>query len=539
MCPILSKNASFINNGIDHSGVRRRTIILILVLGFLLRLYACLNTYIINPDGTIYIHQARAMLYGQWEQLTNCVMGYITPYPPLILGAYFIFKDWIVAARSVSLLFGTLSLIPLYLLLRQFFRRGIASAGLLMFAVTPFLVSQSADVIRDPLYWFLILTGLYFFIRQVDRPTYRLSLILSSLSFLVATWERTEGMLFVILSLLFLLLVKQDKRWRRLFYFGLPLLPVIVFAMLDVSFLNSPVKQILRLSSIKSIFLRPFQQYHEIRSATRSLANPTLDHRLLSFLEKASNLAWLVGLGALVAHVMKAFFYPFFLVFLAGIPEMVKRSSKDKRIAYLFLLSVAGLIVIYLYLLGTWLIYSRFMVLFVFPSFVFAGLGLERILRHMESGFKLGHTAVLAIIILLMVAVTLPKNLEHREKDKALFKNMGEFIAQSEGNSRVVHVLGLPSSSVAWISFYANLNYPGAPCPLVVDPGKTMWDSYDQFLQRLKQDNVHYFLYEERRWPKKGFDILEELNPRDLILLMEADHRDTGRILLFRVRKDA
>ena len=38
----------------------------VFALGFLLRLYAFHHTYIINPDGILYIQQARAIADGKW-----------------------------------------------------------------------------------------------------------------------------------------------------------------------------------------------------------------------------------------------------------------------------------------------------------------------------------------------------------------------------------------------------------------------------------------------------------------------------------------
>ena len=51
--------------------INKRTIVWIFLFGFLVRLYTAVNTYVVNPDGTIYIHQAKALFYAQWDQLTS------------------------------------------------------------------------------------------------------------------------------------------------------------------------------------------------------------------------------------------------------------------------------------------------------------------------------------------------------------------------------------------------------------------------------------------------------------------------------------
>ncbi|MBW1838262.1 MAG: hypothetical protein JRI99_15305 [Deltaproteobacteria bacterium] len=50
----------------------------------------------------MYIYQAKAIFYGEWENLKTCILPYISNYPFFIAGVFAIFRDWIVAARSVS-----------------------------------------------------------------------------------------------------------------------------------------------------------------------------------------------------------------------------------------------------------------------------------------------------------------------------------------------------------------------------------------------------------------------------------------------------
>jgi len=89
-------------------------------------------------------------------------MGYLSNYPILIVVAYKIFGDWVVAAKSVSLFFGAITLVPVYLLLKRFFRREITLLATLIFSLIPVFIDKSVDVVRDPVYWFFSLLGLSF-----------------------------------------------------------------------------------------------------------------------------------------------------------------------------------------------------------------------------------------------------------------------------------------------------------------------------------------------------------------------------------------
>ena len=56
-------------------------IVLIFILGLVIRLFACQHTVIVNPDGVYYIHQARAIYYGEWNSLTSCGVSFLSNYP--------------------------------------------------------------------------------------------------------------------------------------------------------------------------------------------------------------------------------------------------------------------------------------------------------------------------------------------------------------------------------------------------------------------------------------------------------------------------
>jgi hypothetical protein len=71
-----------------------------MAIGFLLRLYACWATFIIPPDGALYLYQAKMIVNGQWDKITGCGLGYLSNYPLLIAGAYAVFHDWVIAAQS-------------------------------------------------------------------------------------------------------------------------------------------------------------------------------------------------------------------------------------------------------------------------------------------------------------------------------------------------------------------------------------------------------------------------------------------------------
>jgi len=127
-------------------------------------------------------------------------LSFLSPYPVLIAGGYCLIHDWILSARLVPLLFGTTLLVPLYLMLKEWVRDDGAVLGLLVFAVTPVLVSNSVELVRDPICWFFLCAGVLAVIRQARAHSPWL-LLVASLCFLAATWARIEAVLFLAVTL--------------------------------------------------------------------------------------------------------------------------------------------------------------------------------------------------------------------------------------------------------------------------------------------------------------------------------------------------
>jgi len=129
----------------------------------------------------------------------------------------------------------------------------------------------------------------------------------------------------------------------------------------------------------------------------------------------------------------------------------------------------------------------------------------------------------------------LPKSLKPREDDKLVFKEIGEFIADREGNDKEIKV-ATSTQTPSWISFYANVKYKGAPCPQKNnDLENIIGKSYEEFVQNLKRKGIRYFLWEEKHWPKESSYLINSMDMKDFIRLGHWNHPDTGKLILFRV----
>ena len=507
---------------------------LILILGLAVRLFAWHQTGILNSDGTVYIQQARAIYFGLWDAVTSCTIRYPYINTFFIAAFYAVFGNWVTAATVVSVFFGTLSLIPLFYLARNFFSTGIAFLVALIHAVNPMLVDGSVDIVRDPLFWFLVLVGLHLLTHRKGQTT--AGLLLSSCTFILATWTRVESVVFILITPVYLWLDGQERPWRRIATFLSPI-ALLLLAGIGGQWLIHPERiDTYRLAEIPARLTRAFSQYEQLRSTLRGmtlLPPPGLSQEFLNNLQ--SNV-WFLGFGVIIQNALETFFYPFVLLYLLGLGNLRKRIAADRRVLCPVLALPVALLLLYLFVFLDWQMENRWLALALFPSFLFLGFGLERVIAWMQAKFNLKKGMALALIALLALAFTLPKDMKPRGEDKVVYRQIGESIATREGNMKKIEIMTVGAAS-RWILFFANLHFRGAPCPdEFYDYFGWIGHDYGSFVEAMKKQGMKYLVWEERNWPAGSFDFINSPHERDFVRLGAWSHPDTGRIILFRLR---
>ena len=438
---------------------------LIVLLGGGLRLFAFAHDPVINPDGIVYIQQAKALHYGLFHLVSSCIPS-VSVYPLLIETGYRLVGDWVLSARIVSLLAGTLVLIPLDGLLRRFHDAEISSLALLVFAVNPTFVAWSHSVIRDPIFWVFLVTGIYFFVLQIEGSKGRY-LVLSALCFMAASWARIEAVVFILVSLCYLAFIPGKGRLKGAVLFVSPVLAFLASALLAGSILGHNVLGILRLEMVGDRVFAFVKHYKELREHLNYfIENPPAEF-LSYFFSYVRNLTWFIALGTLGIYVIRAFFVPFFIVFLIGIGDRGVRLRRDLRLLYLSILSCVALVVLYGQILSTWFMYTRFAALFLLPSFVFVGFGLSRIADYAAVRLNAKKQTICLMLCVIVLVVSLPKSLKPKdESPKSVFKEVGEYVARLEPLERAVFVKG-NMKEIQLVNFYANRDRESAECYLV------------------------------------------------------------------------
>jgi hypothetical protein len=506
----------------------------VLAAGFAVRLYACLNTAIINPDGPLYIYQAKAIYLGQWDRLTSCGLSYVSTYPFFIAGTHAIFNDWMSSAVAVSIFFGAFTIVPVYLLLRRFLDRPVSLLSILAFALIPTLVDSSVEVIKDPVSWPFAAFGLLFFVKHLEGRN-GMYLLLSSSCFLAAALARIEVILFLFVSCLFLVSTGRNRVFNLLGF----LAPVALFALAAALIFNGTGNHSdhLRLAeALKKLWGGPDGYgYESLRLSLDALIQKPVVSTTGLFLKKARHLIWLIALASLLNSVMKAFFYPFFALLLVGLKGIGGKIKSDPRIAFLSSVSLAVLFLLYVHTLQTWVIETRFLVLSMLPGFIWVGFGIEKLLVLLTARFHMSTRSALALTFAMIVAFGLPKNLNQRGSDKISIRHIAEQIRNLEQTSNAVPVAVSPQL-LHQIFFYTNLHVEGNYCPQPYSDFSTLVGrSYDEFLRNLRNGQMKYFVWEEKQWPTGVFDFNKTAKPEHFKAIRSWSHPDSGGIVLYRI----
>lgn len=516
--------------------IQRNRIIIplgIILTGFFLRLYSLQHSYAINSDGMLYVQQAKAFHYGMYDSLTACY-PYLNSLFIFISISYRIFGDWLVAAKVVSLFFSTITMVPLYLLLRRFLDFSVATCTLLVFAVNPILIEMSSRVIRDPSFWFFLTTGIYVFTLQDSKKTYWI-FPLSCLSFLLAGLARFEAVVFIPASLLFLLVTRQDKKWQKIGCFCAPLLLIALLALLSLPWTGYDLKQWVYPRSLFKPFELLVDRYKQIRVGLTNIGAkqlaPFWSHY---FFPTTSNLLWWIGLGAVLVEIIRTFFEPFFLLFAFGLKGIMERMKADRMLVYLLLLAAGAFTVLYLHELGRWTMRGRFVVFIMIPSFVVIGFGIENFLSlcgNIKQSFRKYFFLLLGVTIFV---VPLPKNLDENRQHVKIFQDIGNAIALHEDADQEVGVAAaFDKGDLHLIGFFANLPVRSASCahslvrnikPRLLFAGNRPW-----------QEKISYLVWDEKNWSIDDLVRLQQGGEIPCTKISEWEDPKLGRLVLFKI----
>ncbi len=429
--------------GIDR--LIRLQIPLLLVVAFTIRLYVAIQTPVIAKDSIIYMQNAIHISSGEF---IKGLEGYPPVYSILIALFYRLFGDIELAGQSVSVLVGTLALLPFYWLTREIFGRQIAFWGAIFFAFQPFLIRYGGEIVSEPTYILFFVSAIYMAWKALkyDDLIYFLSFgFLAVLAYLT----RPEGIgLFAGFIIWLPIHLWLQKKKPSLLLFGRILCVFLPFLLLGTIYLYQ-VRQITgewRINAKRDMIADSGLKGALSTETFRSKENPSLNQEVPVW----SFRGWVEtkSLSGFVIRYTKTFFLLILkftgvlhqLLFAFVIYLLIKRKFFSYHLEGELFLAVFSL----LYLMAMALLYvdGRHLLQLVplFLPWAAAGsLELSRRFESLDRSFKVRNLQLRlssqAILIILTISIFLPKTLSGHRVDKLPLKDAGIWIHSQKINS--------------------------------------------------------------------------------------------------------
>lgn len=172
------------------------------LLAFLLRFFLIPQDTTINGDGIYYVTHGLKIISGN---LSDGISAYWSPLYSILIGiSTLFFQDTEFAGRIVSVVAGSLLVIPSYVLIREFFGNRPAYIGTILVVIHPSLIASSEWVMTESLYALVFTTAVllgWFALKTVKVTTFFATGLLLGVAYLT----KPEAAFFVALFSVFAL----------------------------------------------------------------------------------------------------------------------------------------------------------------------------------------------------------------------------------------------------------------------------------------------------------------------------------------------
>lgn len=507
------------------------------VTAFVIRLIFLPRDAVVNPDGSYYTLLGERFMSGDFG---GGISAYWSPLYSILTGIFItVFDDRELGGRFVSLLAGTLLVIPAYLLIRDLYGNYQAYIGTFLMVLHPLLIKSSGVVMVESLYTFIFLTFVLFgwyALKSGKLATFFITGLILGASYL--TKPEAIGFLFLMLLLLICLAIFGSVLNIRqllasylmiLFGFALLFVPYVVFIQSKTgewtiskkTAVNSPafhfegelghlspdgrstMKDIIWGDDYRTSSNVPPQSVPAIAKPPE-YSQPVLDMITLS--ERALSL---------IKFQLKTYFpelLPFPLILFAIIGFFDKPWSRERSANELYLFSIVACSVIgyALSVIETRYLFPLIPILIAWAAngiVEFSNWAIESAKPHFQTITKLKPQHLQAVTLMILVAVLSPRfvaTVKANGIEDVPFeeKEAGVWIKNRSNGSRP-----LVLSSNITVAFYAeakHLYIPDADIPAIINYAKMQKADYLVFNKRWEKDgpafqNNEYSLISEFR----------------------------------------
>jgi 4-amino-4-deoxy-L-arabinose transferase-like glycosyltransferase len=483
----------------------------LIALSFFLRVFLIVYPEPIHNDGTEYVHHAEEVLAGNWTG------GDSNPlYPVLIVLAYPLVKNYELAGILVSIIFGTLLILPVFYLGKIIFNEKVGMISALITAVHPFLHRYSGYVLTESTYLFFVTTSVLFGWCAFSQGRFQ-HIFLFSLFTSLAYLTKPEGIGFLFVFFVWVLFINppEGKRgWGK--RVGVLLLAVFFFLLFSSPYLIQLRKELGKweISKKISISIGSFSDTDETPSLEDTKNKPKID--FVSILKHPLGLLKTIGSGLLKSfYKFQQGFHPLlFLLAILGWIRIFRLKSSHCFKANFYVIShhFFYFTLVYPMALET----RRYTSQMVSLSIPWAALGCLEVagwLRRWIEKEPLRKKVSLLLLLLLLGGLFIQGRVTHLRDIRVIRKETGLWMKSHLPRG------GKVMSRMPQEAFYADL-------PWIRIPEK----GYEEILSLARSKKVRYLVIDESI-VKDSPGFLEKINEKDLILLNEFKDKNRSMVI--------
>jgi 4-amino-4-deoxy-L-arabinose transferase-like glycosyltransferase len=476
----------------------KQVLLLLIGITFALRLYAVLMAQGIANDSVAYGFAARDFLKGHFMK------GLSSPAPPFYPFLISLFQmdntSVEMTGRSLSLVIGTLTIIPLFYLVKEAIGPKEAIFSALFYSFHPYLVTYSGMFLTEATYWGLLILSVYFFWTGLRRG--KLGRMALSGSFLgLAYLTRPEGISYVLIYLIWAVVDRSfHKNWlQKIILIGILILTVFIFFIPYVIYIHGETGQWL-------ISKKAVEEQSQLLKKRAEEANPSKGVEPNKPRKKNDKILRITrnivqNLPSVIYHYLRAYHFSLWLFLFFGLIRVRRR-------VVTYELFLASLVLFHLLSLSTLTSSTiRFSVPIIPLSLFWAGTGILEIKRYLEEN-KISHPEkIIFILTLLVILIQLPQCLKPERRHRAEEKKIGLWMKQNTPPDTII------MSNSPQEAFYAGRDF--ILLPKGISSHGFIAKSYDEIIHYAKTKGVRYILVNKNTHEKNpGF--IESIQSTDL-----------------------
>ena len=503
---------------------KNKGILILFLVTLALRAFLVLTARGIASDGCLYGWLAKEITRGNFYKVFSSILPPL--FPIFTAGASYILRDVELSGRMVSCLFGSLTVFPLFFLVKKIFDRKIALTTVFFFIVHPYLSQASGEVLTEALYFFFVTSIAYLSWMAIQKRKWALFLavgLLLSLAFLT----RFEGFFLTFLALGWIWLtnlpkIRTELRWKVIS--SSSCLIIFIIALFPYSFFVSKETG-------------KWQTCPRQEQRVNALFKPTVDNQT-PFQRAGRVLKYRIytSVPQIPFFLSKAYHPVFLLPLFFGL--IGRRRFKGFKIGEAYILSFILLRLTVLVVFQG--INDRYLYAFVPMALCWAGTGFWEIDYRLQEKFEDKSLSVggyniscFSIIILVVImAICLPRALRPIRGHRAIQREAGHWLRENAEQEEFIVVAPSPQEAfhagAKWYvlkgQIYAevlsNAKRKGADfiiidkdidkiCPNFRDSAKT--DGLEIFTRKFEESHKKIVIYKLKKWKP---DVIKFIIPK-------------------------